>query len=338
MNIWLYLKDKFLLLVLQLVCMCVLGGFLCLTGYPLANFWLIVITWLVILVIWLITNWLERRQYFQKIEKTLEGLDQRYLLGELMPKSWHLEDQLYQRMIRKSNKAVIERIHKIEEEEKDYKEYIESWVHEIKAPITSISLICENRRKQGNQEYKTVGIENQKIENYVDMALYYARSGEVYKDYMIRETSLEAVAYEVLAKNRQILIEHQVQAEVDCLDQAYTDGKWVAFLLNQMIWNSVKYRSEHLLLRVYTKKQEKSVLFILEDNGIGIRQEELARIFDKGFTGSNGRSHEHATGMGLYICKRVSENIGIELRAESELGKGTKMIMEFPISTYLSKL
>ncbi|MDD3403684.1 MAG: sensor histidine kinase [Hespellia sp.] len=338
MSFWSYLKDKILLFVLQFVCMCILGLFLCLTGYPIANFWLIFIAWLVILSIWLTANWLERRRYFQQMERTLERLDQRYLLGELMPSSWHLEDKLYQKMIRKSNKAVIERIHQIEEEEHDYKEYIESWVHEIKAPITSISLICENRRKQGNQEYKTVGLENQKIENYVDMALYYARSEEVYKDYMIQETSLETVVYEVLSKNRQFLIEHQIQAEVDCPDKACTDGKWISFLLNQMILNSVKYKSEHPLLKIYTRKTEKSVLLILEDNGIGIRQEELSRIFDKGFTGSNGRSHERATGMGLYICKKLSSKIGVDLRAESTWQKGTKMMIEFPISTYLSKM
>ncbi|SHL01289.1 sensor histidine kinase [Hespellia stercorisuis] len=315
-----------------------MGVFLCLTGYPIANFWLILIVWFVILFSWLITNWLERRQYFQKMDRTLEGLDQRYLLGELMPKSWHLEDKLYQGMIRKSNKAVIERIHQIEEEESDYKEYIEGWVHEIKAPITSISLICENRRKQGGPEYGTVGLENQKIENYVDMALYYARSEEVYKDYMIQETSLETVVYEVFSKNRQFLIEHQIQAEVDCQDKVYTDGKWISFLLNQMILNSVKYKSEHPLLKIYTRKTEKSVLLILEDNGIGIRKEELSRIFDKGFTGSNGRAHERATGMGLYICKKLSSKLGVDLHAESTWGKGTKMMIEFPISTYLSKM
>ncbi|MDD2978469.1 MAG: sensor histidine kinase [Hespellia sp.] len=338
MSFWSYLKDKFLLLLLQAVCMCIMGVFLCLTGYPVADFWLILIAWFVILSAWLITNWLERRRYFQKMDRILEGLDQRYLLGELMPKSWHLEDKLYQGMIRKSNKAVIERIHQIEEEESDYKEYIEGWVHEIKAPITSISLICENRRKQGDSEYGTVGLENQKIENYVDMALYYARSEEVYKDYMIQETSLEAVVYEVLSKNRQFLIEHQIQAEVDCQDKVYTDGKWISFLLNQMILNSVKYKSEHPLLKIYTRKTEKSVLLILEDNGICIRKEELSRIFDKGFTGSNGRAHERATGMGLYICKKLSSKLGVDLRAESTWGKGTKMMIEFPISTYLSKM
>ena len=102
-----------------------------------------------------------------------------------MPESFRLEDHIYQDMIRKSNKSVIERIRQIEAEQKDYREYIESWVHEIKAPITGISLMCENHR---DELTRRISLENQKIENYVDMALYYARSEEVYKDYVIQET------------------------------------------------------------------------------------------------------------------------------------------------------
>lgn len=116
-----YLKNRFLLLLLQFVCICLLGTFLYLTGYELAKFWLILIVWLLVLFVWMITNWLDRRAYFRKSQKLLQELDQRYLLGELLPQSWHLEDRLYQEMIRKSNKAVIERIHQLEAENRGMK-------------------------------------------------------------------------------------------------------------------------------------------------------------------------------------------------------------------------
>ena len=119
------------------------------------------------------------------MKEMMEQIDQRYLLGELMPDSMHLEDQIYRELIRKSNKSVIERIRAIEDEKKEYREYIESWVHEIKAPITGIDLMCENHKETLTRR---IALENRKIENYVDMALYYARSDEVYQDYMIRET------------------------------------------------------------------------------------------------------------------------------------------------------
>lgn len=302
------------------------GGFFRLTGYSETNTILFLTVWLLLLTAWLSVTFIQRQKFFQEAMQILEKVDQRYLLGELLPDSFRLEDRLYGEMIRRSNKACIERIRQIEEEQKDYKEYIESWVHEIKAPITGIALLCSNRRKAAAAEhmalseqvspkadYLTISLENQKIENYVDMVLYYARSEEVYKDYLIRETSLEDVVYEVLDKNHLLLIQNQVQADVTCRDTVYTDGKWIAFILNQMMLNSVKYRSEKPLLQIYSRREENCVLLLFEDNGVGIRPEELSRIFEKGFTGSNGRDTRRSTGMGLYLCRKLCDRLGIGL-------------------------
>ena len=340
-----FFRDKGLLLLLHLVCMCVVAGFLSVTGYGKANIILILIFWTMLLIIWLFATYLQRRKHFYQMEQILEKVDQRYLLGELLPDSFRLEDRLYREMIRKSNKSVIERIRQIEDEQRDYREYIESWVHEIKAPITSISLLCDNRRhsmvsgaREGMaQDFCTITLENQKIENYVDMALYYARSENVYKDYLIQETSLNEVVSEVLNKNRLLLIQNHVNADVDCKDKVYTDRKWIAFILNQMIQNSVKYQREKPVFHIYTKRETNGVVFVLEDNGTGIPAEELSRIFEKGFTGSNGRNHERSTGMGLYLCRKLCDRLGIGILAESEYGKGTRMFLEFPISNYISR-
>ncbi len=340
-----FLKDKCLLLILHGVCMCLLGAFLRLTGYEAANTGLILIFWTLILLVWLGTVYIQRKIFFLEAGQILEKIDQRYLLGELLPDSFRLEDKLYRDMICCSNKSVIERIRQIEEEQRDYKEYIESWVHEAKAPITSISLVCENgRRRWGKEEtaeagraFRTAGLENQRLENYVDMVLYYARSEEVYKDYLIQETNLQEVAYEVLEKNRLLLIQNQVSAEASAEEWVYTDRKWIAFILNQLLLNSVKYRSERPVFRIYAQKGKNGVTLTLEDNGTGIRQEELSRIFEKGFTGSNGRNHERATGMGLYLCRKLCGRLGIGIRAESEYGRGTKIFLEFPISNYINR-
>ncbi|MCM1498241.1 MAG: sensor histidine kinase [Clostridium sp.] len=358
-----FLRDRGLLLLLHLVCMCVAAGFLNATGYGRANILLILIFWFMVLAVWLAVTYLQRRKYFQEMEQILEKVDQRYLLGELLPDSFRLEDRLYREMIRKSNKSVIERIRRIEDEQTDYREYIESWVHEIKAPITSISLICDNRRRfrptgeesedrsikaegtvqrSGGQkktadDFGTISMENQRVENYVDMALYYARLENVYKDYLIRETNLQEVVNEVLGKNRLLLIWHHVQADVDCADSVYTDRKWIAFILNQLVLNSVKYCSGTPVFHFYTKREKNGVNLILEDNGTGIPAEELSRIFEKGFTGSNGRNHERSTGMGLYLCRKLCDKLGIGITAESEYGTGTKMSLQFPISNYISR-
>lgn len=342
-----FLRDKGMLLLFHLMCICAAAGFLRVTGYGRANTMLILIFWIILLGSWLLVTFLQRRKYFHKMEQILEKVDQRYLLGELLPESFRLEDRLYRDMIRKSNKAVIERIRQIEDAQKDYREYIESWVHEIKAPITSISLLCDNRRhfslkEEGGAEKKedfcTISLETQRIENYVDMALYYARLENVYKDYLIRKTGLDEVVYEVLKKNRLLLIQNYVKADVNCEERVYTDRKWIAFILNQMMLNSVKYRSELPVFHIYTKREKNGVILIFEDNGTGIPGEEISRIFEKGFTGSNGRNHERSTGMGLYLCHKLCDKLGIGISAESEYGKGTRMLLEFPISNYISRV
>ncbi len=334
-----FLKDRFLTLLLHIVCMCLLTVFLRLTGYGMAAAALLLIFWALILTAWLCTVYIQRRGYFREAEEILEKADQRYLLGELLPDSFRLEDRLYREMICRSNKSVIERIRQIEEAQKAYKEYIESWVHEAKAPITSIGLVCANGRKQAGakEALQTIALENQRLENYVDMVLYYARSEQVWKDYLIQETDLAEVVYEALEKNRLLMIQNRVRAEVNCKEHVYTDRKWIGFILNQMLLNSVKYKSSHPVFHINTERNKDGVLLILGDNGVGILPEELSRIFEKGFTGSNGRDHERSTGMGLYLCRKLCDKLGIGLRAESEYGRGTRMILEFPISNYISR-
>ena len=229
MSVLAFLKDRFLLLALHLVCMGMVSVFLRLTGYSGANVAILLIFWGMIVCVWLVVTYLGRRKYFEETGRILEQVDRRYLLGELLPSSAKLEDRLYRDMIRQSNKSVIERIRQVETAEKEYREYIENWVHEVKAPITGISLLCENgsRLSELREILRAVSLENQKIENYVDMALYYARSENVYKDFIIRRTNLQETVEDVLERNRLLLIRSGVRAEVNCPDPVYTDGKWV---------------------------------------------------------------------------------------------------------------
>lgn len=336
-----FFKDKFLLLLLHLSCMAAMAAFLHLTGYGSAGILLLLICWLLILAAWFGITFLRRRRYFGEISQIMDQLDQRYLLGELLPSSFLLEDRLYRELIHASNKAVIEGIRSLEQAQKDYREYIESWIHEVKAPITGISLLSENGRRSRDAEHcrvmEEICLENQRIENYVDMALYYARSEQVYQDFLIQRTDLQQVGQEVLEKNRLLLIGNRVQARVDCPDPVYTDRKWILFILNQMILNSVRYCSEAPVFSIYTRKEQDGVVLAVEDNGVGIGPGELSRIFEKGFTGTNGRERKRSTGMGLYLCRKLCDQLGIGLRAESEPGKGTRLLLEFPISRYVSR-
>ncbi len=347
-----FLKDRGMLLLLHLVCMCMTAFFFRLTNYSLTNTVLFLTMWVILLTVWLAVTFLQRRRFFREAERILEKVDQRYLLGELFPDSFRLEDRLYREMIRCSNKSCIERIRRVEDDKKDYREYIESWVHEIKAPITGIELLCANRRngqsvetQQGMrlsaegpysaEDLRTISMENRKIENCVERILYYARSEEVYRDFMIREVCLEDMVCEVLERNRLLLIQNDFKVEVSCRDTVYTDEKWIAFILNQIVLNSVKYRGESPVLSIRSRRERNGVMLELEDNGTGIRKEELSRIFEKGFTGSNGRAREGSTGMGLYLCRRLCDRLGIGLSADSRSGVGTRLTLEFPVSNYI---
>ncbi|MDE6204273.1 MAG: sensor histidine kinase, partial [Lachnospiraceae bacterium] len=226
----LFVKDKLLLILLHVVCMGLLSCFLRLTGYGDDKVILILFFWLLVLTAWLVLTYVQRKKYFDETGAILAGMEQKYLLGELLPVSFRLEDKLYQQMLHCSNKSVIERIRKLEDEKREYKEFIESWVHEIKAPITGVALLCENGRKAHDPApagtiLRDISLENQKIENLVEQVLYYARMEKVYQDFFIKETYLQNVVQEVLQKNHLLLIGKQVRAEVVCPLRVYTDGK-----------------------------------------------------------------------------------------------------------------
>lgn len=158
-----YIKDKILICLLHLLCMILLMGFFYITGYNRNAAALILIFWWIILGIWIVTGYYRRKKYFDRAEHILENVDQRYLLGELLPASPYLEDRIYRELIRRSNKSVIERIRMLEDEQNDYRDYIESWVHEIKAPITSIQLACENHKDEVTRDRSVLRINGLKM-------------------------------------------------------------------------------------------------------------------------------------------------------------------------------
>lgn len=337
-----YWKDKALFLIFEGCCMAVTCIFLRLTGYEKGNVILLLLFWTLLLLLWMCREYMERRKYFKKTAEILEKMDQRYLLGELMPPSWRLEDRIYQNMIRRSNKSVIEKIRKLEAEQQEYKEYIESWVHEIKAPITGISLLCENGRKEETgapERFRQISMENAKLENYVDMVLYYARSEQVYKDYMIQSCHLQEMVYDVLERNRFLLIRNGIRAEVNCDEDVFTDKKWLGFIVNQIVLNSVKYKRENSpCISFLAQKTTDHTCLIIEDNGMGIQEKDLPRIFEKGFTGENGRNQKKSTGIGLYLCKKLCDQLGLEIEAQSKAGSYTKIILQFPQNNYISEV
>lgn len=167
----------------------------------------VIVSWVFILFIYFIINYWSRNRYFRKLEKLLNELDKRYLIGEVKDKPYRLEDRIYMNILRKSNKSVIEKINVIEDEKKDYKEYIESWIHEIKLPITAMELICDNNK---DNVTRRIQLELARVDNFVETVLFYARADEVYKDYIIKEINISEVIYKIIGRNKAYFIQNSM--------------------------------------------------------------------------------------------------------------------------------
>ena len=245
------------------------------------------------------------------------------------------EDQVYYQLLKMAGKSMLEQIGEVERERLAYKEYIEQWIHEIKTPITAMKLLCENHRTNWTKELL---LELEKTNRFTEQALYYARSEHTEKDYSVREMALSQVVHQAIADNKYLLLQSGMRLEVEEMqDTVYSDEKWVRFILNQLIVNAVKYRTKQPVLRISTHKWQDQVVLVVEDNGIGIAASDLPRIFEKGFTGQNGRLIQQSTGIGLYLCKRLCEKLGIGITAESS-EHGTAISLSFHINCLIHEV
>ena len=307
------------LLCLHIICMTALTVFLLLSGNSADSIVFILSIWGVILMVYLGIAYYSRKRYLEKLLEMTDQLEERYLVSEVMDKPDRADDQIYYQILKMSEKSMLEQIAAVKRERAEYKEYIEQWIHEIKTPITAMRLICENHRTEMRQTaVKELLLELERTNRFAEQALYYARSEYTEKDYSVREIRLFDVVHQAIAENKHLLMHNKVHIEVqETKDTVYFDEKWLRFILNQMIVNAVKYRSEEPWLCFFVEQSGKNTVLNVADNGIGIAESELPRIFEKGFTGKNGRNaSQNATGIGLYLCKRLCDNLGIGIAAD----------------------
>lgn len=276
-----------------------------------------------------IINYWKKNKYIKNIENIMDGLDEKYLISEVIDKPKREENLAYYKLLKRANKSMLENVNEVRNAQKEYKEYIESWVHEIKIPITSTKLLCENNKSEITNK---IDEEIEEINNYVEQALFYARLDQVSNDFMIRQINLADVIKNVLARNKKIMIQNNMKVELKNTDtSAYSDEKWLEFILNQIIINSIKYKKgENSVIKIETVENKENVKLKIKDNGMGIKKSEIDRIFDKGFTGTNGRNQKKSTGIGLYLCKRLCEEIGMNMQAESIENEYTEIIITIP--------
>ena len=280
-------------------------------------------------------EYFKKKKFYDNLSNMLEELEEKYLITEIINTPDFLEGKILKNTIEAIDKSMLENVNKYKYMTEDYKEYIELWIHEIKIPIAASKMVIENNK---NEVTKSIDEELNKVENYIEQALFYARSNTVEKDYYIRKVVLKEIVNESIKKNKSSLIQEKISINIHNLDiEVNTDNKWIVFILNQIIQNSIKYRKkEKSIIEIYANQGKENVILYVKDNGIGIRQGEITRVFEKGFTGTNGRlSNKKSTGIGLYLCKKLCNKLGIGIELNSVQNEGTEIRLVFPQSSYV---
>lgn len=324
-----YIKDKINYILALATYIIIISTYLKAINLTYLTIFIVIFITFTFFILAFLLSYYKTSKYLRNIEKTMDKLPEKYLITEILQKPRSAEKLAYYRILKRASKSMLENVTDIKEKQKDYKEYIESWVHEIKIPITSAKLLCENNKSDITNK---IDEDIEEVNNYVEQALFYARMDQVSNDFMIREISLNEVIKNVLARNKIIMIQNNMKVELkDVNIKCYTDEKWLEFILNQIITNSIKYRNDNnAVIKITGIQNKENIILKIKDNGIGIKKSEIDRIFDKGFTGTNGRNQTKSTGIGLYLCKRLCEGIGMEIDANGKENEYTEIVIIIP--------
>ncbi len=242
---------------------------------------------------------------------------------EDLPKSLDIRVEYYQKIIERLHNEV-ERL-KIEDNKKmeDLADYYSMWIHQIKTPIAAMNFLLDNEET----DVKVFKQELFKIERYVEMVLTYIRLGSETSDYVITSIDLDEVVRENIKKYATLFINKKIKLNyVSHETYVISDKKWLGFAFEQLLSNAIKYTKSGGEISINISESE----LIIEDNGIGIYEEDLPRIFEQSFTGLNGRYEKKSSGLGLYLCKKTLDKLQHKIEITSEVNKGTKVKVSFP--------
>ena len=335
MNFKLFFKEKVITILLLLFGIITIEIFL--MAYNVGMFIKIYIPLIImgLYITSIVIEYIKKKEFYNNLLNMLEELEEKYLITEIINTPNFLEGKILKNTLEQIDKSMLENVNKYKYMTEDYKEYIELWIHEIKIPIAASKMVIENNK---NTITKSIDEELDKVENYIEQALFYARSNTVEKDYYIRKVFLKEIVNESIKKNKSSLIQEKISIDIHDLDiEVNTDNKWIVFILNQIIQNSIKYRKkENSVIEIYANQGKENVILYIKDNGIGIKQGEITRVFEKGFTGTNGRlSNKKSTGIGLYLCKKLCNKLGIGIELNSVQNEGTEVKLVFPKDSYI---
>ena len=261
---------------------------------------------------------------YRESYKKLKFLEKNILNDlEDLPKSLDIRIDYYHKIIEK----LYEELEKLTQENRqkntDMVDYYSMWVHQIKTPIAAMNFLLDNEEI----DRKILQQELFKIERYVEMVLTYIRLDSISSDYVITKINLDEVVKDSVKKYATIFINKKIKLNyVSHETMVISDKKWLSFAFEQILGNSVKYSGTGGEITIETCENK----LVIEDNGMGIKEEDLPRIFEKGFTGFNGRYEKKSSGLGLYLCKKTLDKLGHHIEISSKVGEGTRIEITFP--------
>ena len=329
MNTLEYIKERLPILIINSILFFIVAVMMKMSDVPVEIIIIVFAIWFLPLISYIIIELIKRKKYFDKIINTMDNLDKKYLLPEVIEDADFEEGRVINEILRIISKDMNERVKYYRDEQVEYREYIETWVHEIKTPIASAKLILENdcSSLSGRITY-----EMNRVEKYIEQVLYYARSSDVSKDYIIKEFELKTIVMKAIKSNSRDFINKKVKLNLkEVCGEIFSDAKWVEFIINQIIVNAIKFSKPDVgVVEIYSEEYENNIVLTIKDNGVGICERDIDRVFEKGFTGENGRKFGKSTGIGLYLCKKLCNKLGIGINLSSKLDEGTQVNIIFP--------
>jgi len=273
-------------------------------------------SFLVCLAMFAVTGAARFVHYVKKHRERKNALENIVVLGTELPSAETSLEEDYREMLLTLRQMLNEEITKKDSALQENIEYYTTWVHQIKIPISVMRMILQG---EDTEEHRELSSQLFKIEQYVEMVLNYIRLGGP-SDFVFKEYDLDTIIKQAVHKFAPQFIRKHIKLHYEGVDvKVITDEKWFSFMLEQLLSNAVKY-TEKGQVSIYVTEDK---LLKISDTGIGIAKEDLPRIFEKGFTGYNGRENRKSTGLGLYLCRLTADKLSHKIYAESEVGKGS---------------
>lgn len=296
----------------------------------LSNVLYVNISSIIIVFMYITIGYFYRKVFFKGLIETIDNTEEQFSI--LFPETQTNQQKRFLELLKKIHQDNRNQLQLLNDEKKDQQEFILSWIHEVKLPIAASRLIMENSENK-TTDYLIDKFEDEldKIDNYVEQALYYSRIDSFSKDYFITEIKANQIIKNSVKKYSKLFINKEIQLQMDDSNQfVQSDSKWLGFVVDQIIANSLKYTNTGGKIAIQFVEDEKEKRISILDSGIGITSQDLSRVFEKGFTGSTGRNHAKSTGIGLYLAKQLALKLGHTLSIQSEEGTYTKVTIHFP--------